>query len=274
MNKINKNIKIYFLDLDGTLLDAKVSRGNFGVSDINREAIKQAKKDGKHIVISTGRTGQFVLNLMKDLDIEYAVVANGAMVVNKKGKIIKNDPLEVKQFLLLLDIIKENNLCMKLDGDLVAYGINNWFSKRMAENFGFVPNDHYNCDMLVPHQKVVIWGKSKSKMKKMKELIVKNVSELSVESSAHGWTLEITNEKSTKGLGNLFVADKLGIDKKNIIHVGDTMNDSTAAKSMKLIAMKNATKELKNIASHLGPNWKNGGVAKVLNGEYIKNEKK
>lgn len=274
MNKINENIKIYFLDLDGTLLDSKTSKRNYEISESNINAIKEAQNKGKKIVISTGRMGPFVKNLMKKLNSEYAVTGNGSIILDRKGKHLKDDPLTIKQFLLLLEIVKDHKICMKMDLDLNAYGTNSFLARKMTKKFGLVPNNHYDCEMHVNHHKVILWGKTKSKLKKIKEIILKNVPELSVESSAHGWTLEITHAKSTKGLGNLFVANKLRCDKKHIIHVGDTMNDSTTVKYMKLIALKNASKDLKSLANYIGPNWKNGGVAKVLNGEFVKNNKK
>ena len=274
MNKINKNIKLYFLDLDGTLLDFKKSKRNYEISEENINAIKKIQGEGKKIIISTGRMGPFVEKIMKQLNSEYAVTANGAIVINQKGKHIKDDPLTVRQFLLLLDIIKENKLAMRIDLDLNAYGINSWPAKQMTQRYGLIANDHYDCKMHINHYKVIIWGKTKLKLLKIKDHILKSVPDLSVETSGYGWTLEITHAKSTKGLGNLFVAEKLGISKNQIIHVGDTMNDSTTVKYMKLIAMKNSSKSLLAIANYIGPNWKNGGVAKVLNGEYVNNQKK
>jgi len=93
---------------------------------------------------------------MKDLDIKYAVTGNGSIVINQKGKMIKNDPLTVQQFLKVLDIIKKYKLSMKLDGDLEAYGIISSFSKMLSKKFGFVPHNNYNCKMHELHHKIVI----------------------------------------------------------------------------------------------------------------------
>ena len=273
MNKINKNIKAYFFDLDGTLLDLPISRRVYKISEENINAIKKAKKDKKEIIISTGRMGPFVQNLIKKLNLDYAVTANGAIVIDNKGNHIKDDPLTIKQFLLLLDIIKQKKVCMKMDLDLIGYGVNSWFTKKMTEKFGLIPKNNYDCEMHIQRHKVIIWGKSKWKLLSIKDYILKQVPDISVVTAAHGWTLEITHINSTKGLGNLFIANKLGLKKNEIIHVGDTMNDSTTVKYMKLIAMKNASKKLKYIAHFIGPNWKNGGISKILNGEFIKNKK-
>lgn len=55
MNKIKKNIKLFFIDLDGTTLDNKKGI-NHVMSLENLKAIKEAKQDGKKIIVSTGRS--------------------------------------------------------------------------------------------------------------------------------------------------------------------------------------------------------------------------
>jgi len=54
-----------------------------------------------------------------------------------------------------------------------------------------------------------------------------------------------------------------------MLHIGDTMNDSTAIPYMRFVAMKNSEKKLKSLTDYIGPDYKNAGVAKILNGEYL-----
>ena len=53
---MNKKIKLLFVDLDGTALDATIN-GNPTLSEKNKKAVTQARKKGIEIVISTGRIG-------------------------------------------------------------------------------------------------------------------------------------------------------------------------------------------------------------------------
>jgi hydroxymethylpyrimidine pyrophosphatase-like HAD family hydrolase len=59
-----------------------------------------------------------------------------------------------------------------------------------------------------------------------------------------------------------------------MLHIGDSMNDSTCVDYMKVVAMKNSSKDFHNLTDLKGPHYKNGGLAKVLAGEIIveKNE--
>lgn len=55
MENTQNEIKAYFIDLDGTLLDEKDINGRGAISKANLDAIHKAQKEGKTIVVSTGR---------------------------------------------------------------------------------------------------------------------------------------------------------------------------------------------------------------------------
>ena len=270
MKNLNKNVEVFFIDLDGTLLDAKAPSGKHIISEKNIDAIKEISKT-KEVVISTGRMGTSVEGFMKDTGVKYAVCANGALVIDNKGKVYKDDKLTVKQTLLLVDFAKKHKLTFKVDAIPEAFGARGFFSKKIAARSGFAPRDHYNLDVHKEYYKIVMWGKLRCQNGKIIEMLKKEIDGLSIVTSANGWTIEITNEKSTKGLGNMKVAKMLKIeDKKKLLHIGDTMNDSTTISHMRFVVMGNAKKELKNMTLFHGPSYKNGGVAEIINGNYIK----
>ncbi|MGL4357106.1 MAG: HAD hydrolase family protein, partial [Cetobacterium sp.] len=56
------------------------------------------------------------------------------------------------------------------------------------------------------------------------------------------------------------------------VHIGDSMNDTSTINYLgALIAMENSSQHLLNVATHIGPNYKNGGLAKVFDGEFTFN---
>lgn len=122
------------------------------------------------------------------------------------------------------------------------------------------------------HTKFVLWGKTRKNMNKLLEELKLILPNATLVTSAHGFTIEITHIDATKGKGNEFIAKNyLKIPKENTMHIGDTMNDSTAVGHVGiLVALDNAVKELKVLTPYRGPSYKKGGVAKVLNGEYKK----
>ncbi|WP_161565682.1 HAD hydrolase family protein [Mycoplasma sp. ATU-Cv-508] len=119
----------------------------------------------------------------------------------------------------------------------------------------------------------MVWGKRRGKIKRLTEQLRMLVPSASVVNSTRGWTIEVTDQKATKGLANRYVWEKLLRIKKieQTAHVGDSLNDSTVVGHVgHLIALKNADPALKKMASILGPDFRNGGVAKVLAGKNLK----
>ena len=269
---MNKNIKIFFIDLDGTLLDIKENNMH-GISEENKEAIKAAQKAGIKIVISTGRSGLQAKKYLDLIDYEYAVTGNGSIILHKE-KIIKKLTMSLRASLLLIDYAKANGLVMKFDDSRIGYGTRKWIQRKVTKAMNFEPVDHFNVEMHKEYHKIVMWGKSKKTMAKHAEVLKKQIPNVSIVSSGNGWTLEISHEEATKGLGNVFIASKYGITKKSeMAHIGDSMNDSTVVKYMRLIAMKNSDKNLLKLTKFVGPSYKRAGVAKVLDGQYIKKDK-
>ncbi|WKX02413.1 Cof-type HAD-IIB family hydrolase [Candidatus Mycoplasma mahonii] len=271
MTNLNKDIKVFFIDLDGTLLDSQDNNGNLTISRENIKEIKKIQEAKKHVVISTGRYGDQVQKFMKLTNVKYSVTANGAYVIDNNRKLYKDDKLSIRQIILLVDFARKHELSFKVNESWIAYGVRKPLQKFIVNKWGFTAIGHYNCDLQREYPKIIFFGKTKWKIQKLVALLTSEIDGLSVVTSAKGYTIEVTNEKSTKGIGNIYVAKMLGITKKNnMMHIGDTMNDSTVARHMRLVAMKNSEKKLKKITKFIGPSYKNGGVAKVLRGEYKK----
>lgn len=269
---LNKNIKIFFIDLDGTFLDTHKD-GAHWMSDENLNAVKEMRKKGVEVVISTGRQGLQSKRYLDHIEHDYAVTGNGSIVL-KQGKIVKEVLMTLRQSLLITDFAKKHGLSMKLDDSRIGYGTFKASARYFTSKMGFTPVPHFNFEMHKQYHKIVLWGKSKSKMDKLRKLLVEEVADVSMVTSANGWTLEVSHKDATKGTGNLFVAQQLGItEKKHMAHIGDSMNDSTVVGHMRLIAMKNSDKKLLRLTRFVGPSYKRAGVAKILRGEYKKLEK-
>lgn len=269
---LNKNIKAFFIDLDGTLLDTKRD-GAHAISVDNLAALKVAKEHGIHTIISTGRSGLQAKRYLDMIDYDYAVTGNGSLIL-KGEKVIKDITMSLRQSLLITDYVKQHGLVMKIDDSRIGYGAFKWLPAKLTAKMGFQPVKHFNFEMHKEYHKIVVWGKSKTKMAKFADILRENIKDLSLVTSGNGWTLEISHKDATKGLGNAYIGELLGIKKKEeMAHIGDSMNDSTVVGKMRLIAMKNSDKNLLKLTKFVGPSYKNGGVAKVLRGEYKKLEK-
>ncbi len=87
--------KIFFTDLDGTLLDRQKQ-----ITQENRDAIEEARKKGHSIVLATGRSTVNVIQQIKRLSLDqpgcYAITFNGSCVVRcDTGEIIRWETLDM-----------------------------------------------------------------------------------------------------------------------------------------------------------------------------------
>lgn len=273
--KLNKDIKLYFIDLDGTALDTKEDL-KLALSKENLGAIKAARSKGIEVIVSTGRMGKGAQRYLDVVGGAYSVQSNGALIKDAKGNTVRELKLSIRQVLLLHSIAAKYNLVFKLDDGLEGYGATTWFLRYITNKFHFNPVPGYFFEMHKERYKMVFWGKlSKSKMEKIRKEMLKVVPEIEAVTSAGGFTIEATAKGATKGEGNKFVANKLGVLPENTAHVGDSMNDSTTVGLMgQLIVMQNGDRKLKALSPYRGPSYKKAGLAKVLNGDYKKIEKK
>ena len=93
---------------------------------------------------------------------------------------------------------------------------------------------------------------------------LKKLKNISVTSSLPE-NLEIGGENSSKAAGILFVADKLGVDKRQIMCFGDGLNDLEMISMAGMgVAMENGLCELKSAADYIAPGNDCDGVAQVI----------
>ena len=271
MSELNKNIEIFFIDLDGTTLDIKKDNKRW-ISDENLSAIKEVQAQGKHVVISTGRMAGLE-EFMEATNTQYIIGGNGAMIKNNKGKFLKEIKMSTRQTLLLLDIVKKHNLVIIPDATGIAYGVKTKLQRYIAKKLHSIANSGYTFELHKQYYKFGLVGKTKAKLEKIMDEINTIVPDVAVVTSSGGWSIEVTHKDATKGAANEYVANKYFniTDKSKMAHIGDTMNDSTAVDHMgQFIVMKNAEKQLKDMSPYRGPHYKRAGLAKILRGNYKK----
>lgn len=276
MGDINKDIKIFFIDLDGTTLDTKKGIHHW-ISDKNLQAIKDMQDQGKHVVISTGRMGDDLKLYMDLTNTDYIIGGNGAIIKNKDGKVLREKKLSIRQGLLILGIAQKHGLVLSPNSTGLVYGVTTKLQKYIVKKLGRKPFSGYTFELHKEYYKFGLLGKTKQKMIEIVEEIKKEVPDVSVVTSSNGWSIEVTHKDATKGIANEYIAEQIYkiTNKEETAHVGDTMNDSTAIGHVgRLIVMSNADKYLKEISPYRGPSYKKGGLAEVLYGNYKKIEKK
>lgn len=260
--------KLIALDMDGTLLrsDKTISKANF-------QAIQKAKIKGVKVVLATGRPLIGIkkylnqLNLLEDGD--YAVTYNGAVV-----ETTKNEDIISATILSIDDINILYSLSKKLGVNIHAFTKDNCITPKTSKytileakmnsinikemDFNNLPNDTTIIKIMFIDEEEIL-DKVISKIPEGlydKYTIVRSAP----------YFLEFLNKKVNKGVSVKLLAEKLGIDMKDVICMGDQGNDMHMVDFAGLgVAMENATDELKQVANFVTKSNDEDGVAYVIN---------
>ncbi|MBG0730691.1 HAD-IIB family hydrolase [Mycoplasma sp. 'Moose RK'] len=254
--------KIGFFDLDGTLLDVKSGK-NAQVSAQNLHAVQKLAKECS-IVISTGRklTAE-VVRIGEKISAKFYICLNGAEIFDKNLNLIKTWEIKHEIFVEIINLAKKWKFAIALNSE-TAYSGN--FFKFLFQKFSKYKLLCYK-DLEIPKKlnKISIFSLFPQKVKKFKEFLDKKFAhQLQICIVNKGFTLEITDQNASKGVGAFFVADLEKISLDRAFHIGDSDNDVSVKGIVKtLIAMKNSSKNLKKTAHFIGFS-KKFGVAKAL----------
>lgn len=279
-------IKLIASDMDGTLLN---DEHDIDVETV--EAIKEAEKAGIIFAISTGREYDSVKCVLDKHNIRcQCVLSNGAEYRDEDGKIldvINIDDVTAKDIMYILE---ENKLTARIFTDKGVYttsseedalqeatyrtltfnpDITMEEAKEMARKEPFFVNLKYIKDIegffrqgievrkfVAFHKDIELIDTVKRKMGRIEGLAV---------SSSFRDNIEITDKNAQKGIILEKVAKKMGLDKKEVMILGDSFNDySMFERFEESVAMKNAIPEVKEIAKYVTDSNDNLGVAKAI----------
>lgn len=259
--------RLIFIDLDGTALDQR-KKGEFVISQENIEAIKEIKPYAR-VIFSTGRANnKKTFELIDPTGIKDLIFWNGAgAIMDDQNQFLWE--IEKYDVDIFIDLAKK----FKLNFVINSLANNSYYSSRL---FHFVAKNFLkhktkllkDFDYVGPSYKFFVIGNNRKVIKSVCELVNKSSkSSICVETGNGGKFLEITHKNATKGNAAKYIANKLGVELKNCYHIGDSMNDSTTAGVVgKLIALKNATTGLKNMANEISKySFRKHGVARILN---------
>ncbi|WP_416738166.1 HAD-IIB family hydrolase [Mycoplasmopsis meleagridis] len=263
---MNKKIKAFFVDLDGTFLD-QIDDTFSPVSQANLEKAKEVNKE-RNFIISTGRSNsEFVLNLAREINSKYIICQNGAVIVDKDNNILVNNLIENETAKSLKEFLEQKNLNYTINGDPIIYTNNEkniTLDRPWAKEF--VKKSYKEANLEQNINRMLTFGlNSKELTKKLSNEILTKFPNLRTHIVSKGLSLEITNKNSTKGIGNLFICNLLNIKVDEAWHIGDSGNDiCVKEQGFKLAIMANAIEEIKNEANFLSIENINSGVAKTI----------
>ncbi len=263
--------KLIAVDMDGTLLNHKKE-----ISLGNQKAIAAAKAQGKNVVIATGRPLVGIKRYLEQLnmvtDQDYVIAFNGALVQTAEtGRVVYMKTLAWQDYQDLYEVSKKLGVHIHaLTERHVTTPVPNPYTDVEAEinlieteilPVGEVPKDYTIV-------KVMFVDESEKLDAAFEELPLWVLEKYTIVRSAEIF-LEFLDRSVNKGTGVAAVAKEMGIEKEQVICVGDAGNDMAMIQYAGLgVAMENAFDYVKEAADFITLSNDADGVAHVIQ-EYM-----
>jgi hypothetical protein len=263
------NIKLVAIDMDGTLLN---DHGE--VSDATIEALKAAQRKNVEIVISTGRVLKSALYFGEKLGLKsYTIASNGAIITDRDLKIIYNSPMDKQTIKTVVKVAEQENIYFHF------YNENTYFSNKYIKEI----DKYYNSskerlkgqninfelfediDEIINRKDINIYkflfmDDDLDKLNKVRERL-REIEGVNISKSGFN-NIELTKSDVSKGQALEYVSNLLGIDKSEIMSIGDNDNDISMLENAGIsVAMGNAERAIKEIADFVTKTNNEDGVA-------------
>ena len=259
--------QIIVLDLDGTLTNSKKE-----ITLKTKEALMRIQKEGKTVVLASGRPTPGVLPLAEELELEkyggYILSFNGAKIINCSTKEVvynKTVPEEYVKHLYDYAVKMNIGILSYTESGIVLGNGKDKYSELEAKINHLPTQEVHNFVEYIdfPENKFLMTGEPKQIFDAQKELREQFGARLNIFRS---FFLEIMPPEIDKAysLGKLLAF--LGEDKSHMICCGDGFNDLSMIRFAGLgVAMENAQIEVKEAADCITYSNDEDGVCHVVN---------
>jgi HAD superfamily hydrolase (TIGR01484 family) len=248
------------LDIDGTLVDALEH-----VTPAVRDAVLRARDAGIHIVLSTGRSTFGITRVLELLDLSggYVVASNGAVAFSYwPVEVVDTTTFDARETVkLLIEHVPDALVAVEVIGR--GYRVNRPFPD--GEITGEMWIEAVEDLVAEPVTRVIIRDPSQS---------AEEFVELAERLGLHGinyfvgytaW-LDLAPEGVSKASGLAGIAERLGIDRRDVLAVGDGRNDVEMLRwAGRGVAMGDAPLPVQVAADDVTATLVDDGVAHELN---------
>lgn len=265
------NPKAYFIDIDGTLLSG---HGDKVLKLEDKHALKNAIKRKTYIVLSTGRSlpdAKKVWEQYKD-DSEYSayvIVNNGSAIWDlNNDELLFDEYMDEKTYRGIIEFSFEKKWAVKNSLEKVFWTKSFVYNTAFKFTNKLTTKSNYKDALYLSESArklgILTWG-TKRQVAKCAKMIDDKFPNADVAISGPGLYIEVNKKNVNKGEALKFLANKLEIDLKDTVHIGDSMNDASAFKVAGAgVVMANGMKDLKKMATHTTTSQKKSGVANTI----------
>lgn len=269
------DIKLIAIDLDGTLLDSE----GF-LSKENKEAIQKAKEKGVRVVLCTGRPLRAMTHLLAEAELmdeeDIAITYNGGLIQKSKtGEVIHEMTHNREESLDIYQLGQKLNLPVNfIDLDYVyepAYpkGAESIYMTSHQEvpkenALEYVNLDIDNLPKPFKINKIVMSRPSEELDAAIPEIPDEYYDKYNIYKS-QSFILEVLPLNVDKGFSMRLIGKELGLEKEEIMGIGDQENDLSLVENAGLgIAMENAIGPVKEAADYITYSNDANGVAHAI----------
>lgn len=259
-------IKLIAIDMDETLLN-----NDWMISQRNVQAIRQAAAQGVKVTLATGRMAASCRKFAEELGLEVPIITyHGALVeeaVSREVLYRKVIPISLAAPIVreLLDRKVHTQVYIK---DRVFVNNANEYSEYYKRMSG-INVEETDLTRLMEEEKegfekILLIGEERKIAELNTELKARFDESLHFTSSRPIY-LDMLNKSVNKGLAIKALADQLGIEREEIMAIGDSLNDREMIQYAGIgVAMGNAREEIKKIADYITESNQEDGVAKAI----------
>jgi len=269
MGRRQSTIALVAIDMDGTLLDPAHK-----LTERAKAAIAQARALGVHIVLTSGRPvsglAPFLHELGIDGDDDYCIACNGGLVRRLgTGENVAEFPLSFEDFRYCEQVARDIGVHFQaLDGQRL-YTPNQDISRYTVidSHLSHVPLSYRRVEDMDPSMSFI-----KLMMIDEPEVLDAAIARLPAELTERfavlksaPFFLEVFDHRAGKGPSLQKLAEHLGIDRANVMAIGDQENDLTMLQfAGTSVAMGNAIDAVKAVARFETSANSEDGVAKAI----------
>ena len=271
-------IRLIAIDLDGTMLNQEKR-----VTEYTKKVLARAGQNGIVIVPSTGRHYYGIPKEVLELEgVRYFLTTNGAAIYDKQEKKYFYEDVmpcafalrilkELMQYDILIDAFI-NGYAYRTEADMdyikklqIPEVLKEFIRKSrrgVPSLYHFIEENHLDVHKFTLNFKPDGYGGGVDRDK----VFLLAEREKAVTCVCGGFqNLELTNHTATKGNALLKLGELLGIQREQMMAIGDSGNDYAMLKAAGIgVAMKNAEKEVLEAADFITKSNEEDGVAYIV----------
>ena len=262
------DFKLIALDIDGTLLNS-----NKELTPHTRYALIEAQRQGKRIIIASGRHPVGVVPLANDLMLGryggFIMAFGGGKIIDcTTGKTVVSKLFPKEYLPDIVGVLKDSNITVMVHDERKI------FANNRVNDYTYVERDILKMDMIAVDDfisavnfdinKILLAGEP-DELDKYQEILSKRYDGLLDVYKSAPYFHEIMPFGVSKGSMLPLLLEKLGVNKDELIAFGDNYNDMTMIGYAGFgVAMSNGEEEVKKIANYVCESNDDDGIAKTL----------